>query len=327
MSAIANHTNASHKPPQPPLKLNGTTAWAFAGQGSQASGMGRDIYEQFDFTRDIFESAAAGFDLKKMCFEASAEELGDTRYTQACMAAFAAAVSLVLCKSGLKPSAALGLSLGEYCALSAVGVFSSETLLSLLGFRGSIMADASKIPSRMTAVLGLDDETVESTVAEIAKETGAIVSCTNYNTPAQVVIGGDEAAVEAAEKLLMQRGARRCMPLKTSGPFHTQFMKHASGQLAKRLEATCFNPQNAPVIFNVTAAPAPDDEIPELLVKQIYSPVRFAQSIRTLEAAGIAQVIEIGPGRVLAGLIKKTAPSIAVHSIEKADDLRKVIEL
>jgi [acyl-carrier-protein] S-malonyltransferase len=308
-----------------PLTLSGTVAWAFAGQGSQIPGMGRDIYEAFSQTQDIFESTAAGFDLKETCFNAPAEVLGDTRYTQACMAAFAAAVVRVLTEAGHTPDVALGLSLGEYNALHAAGVFDVDTLLALLGFRGAIMADASNIASRMTAVLGLEDETVEATVVEVAAKTGGIVSCTNYNSTAQVVIGGEEAAVQAAEELLIECGARRCMPLKTSGPFHTALMQGPAELLAARLADTELKPQKLPVLFNVTAAPAADSEVRELLTKQIYSPVRFAQSIRALEAAGITEIIEIGPGKVLAGLIKKTAPSIAVRSIENADDLREVL--
>ncbi len=318
---MSDKTNTKQAP-----VLSGTVAWAFAGQGSQVPNMGRDIYEAYPEVRDIFESTAAGFDLREMCFEAPAETLGDTRYTQACMAAFAAAVVRLLKSAGHRPDAALGLSLGEYNALHAAEVFDVDTLLALLGFRGAIMADASNIASRMTAVLGLEDEVVEATVAEVAAKTGAIVSCTNYNSTAQVVIGGEEAAVQAAEQLLTERGARRCMPLKTSGPFHTALMAGPAGLLAARLADTELHPQSLPVVFNVTAETAGDDEVRGLLTEQICSPVRFAQSIKMLEAAGITEVIEIGPGRVLAGLIKKTTPGITVTSIENIESLRKVLE-
>lgn len=303
-----------------------TTAWAFAGQGSQLPGMGSDIYEAFPETRPIFESTAAGFDVKECCFESSAEVLGDTRYTQACMAAFAAAVVAVFRQNGLSPAATLGLSLGEYCALHAAGVFEHETLLEILGFRGAIMADASTMPSRMTAIFGLDDEAVEQATLEAADSTGRAVSCTNYNCPGQVVIGGEEEAVIAAEKLLEQRGARRCIVLKTSGPFHTSLMDEPARLLKERLASITFSPQTLPVIFNVTARPAPDNEVQALLVKQIASPVRFAQSIQNLKSMGITHVIEIGPGKTLAGLIKKATPDIAVTSVGTADDIKKVLE-
>jgi len=311
--------------PLPHLSTN--TAWVFAGQGSQTPGMGRDIYEAFPETRAIFESTAAGFDLKELCFEASAERLGDTRYTQAAMAAFAASVVLVLKNAGLNSSATCGLSLGEYSALHASGVFDADTLLSLLGFRGAIMADASTLPSRMSAIFGLADEEVEKAVAEVAAKTGGIVSCTNYNCPGQVVIGGEETAVIEAEKLLTERKARRCIPLNTSGAFHTALMNEASVLLEARLNETNLAPQGIPVVFNVTAACAPDAEVRSLLARQISSPVRFAQSIKALEAAGITRVLEIGPGKVLAGLFKKTAPGIEVISIETAENLKEVIAL
>ncbi|MDR2715010.1 MAG: ACP S-malonyltransferase [Coriobacteriales bacterium] len=304
----------------------GKTAWVFAGQGSQVAGMGRDLYESYPQVREIFDSNAAGFDLKEICFAADDARLHDTRYTQACMAGFAAAVCRLLFDAGLHPKATLGLSLGEYCALHAAEVFDAQTLLSVLGFRGAIMANASSMPSRMTAVFGLDEATVESVVSQVAKKTQAVVSCTNYNSPNQIVIGGDEAAVSAAELALKEKGAKRCVPLKTSGPFHTAFMKEAGEQLREHLGSVAFRPQKTPVVFNATAAFAADSEIPELLVKQISSPVRFAQSIRLLEEAGITSIIEIGPSTVVAGLIKKTAPSLAVTSLRTADDIRKVVD-
>lgn len=303
------------------------TAWVFAGQGSQIPGMGRDLYEEFPQTRPIFESTAAGFDIKELCFEAPAEKLGNTRYTQACMAAFAAAVIRVLKSEGMQPGATLGLSLGEYCALHAAGVFDSEELLGLLGFRGAIMADAFALPSRMVAVFGLVDEVVEAAVVEASAQTGKIVSCTNYNCPGQVVIGGEEEAVAEAEALLSERGARRCITLKTSGPFHTALMEQPAKLLEERLAAAKLQPQTATVIFNATAEPAQDSEVSSLLTRQIQQPVRFAQSVLRLEAMGFEQVIEVGPGKTLAGLIKKTAPSLRAVSIEGAEDLRKVLEL
>jgi len=300
-------------------------AWAFAGQGSQTPGMGRDIYEAFPQTRAIFDSHAAGFNIAELCFDAPAEKLGDTRYTQAAMAAFAASVVRVLREAGKDCEAALGLSLGEYCALHAAGVFDVEDLLMLLGYRGKIMADASGIPSSMVAVFGMPDVDVEAVVLETAIQTGKILSCTNYNCPGQVVIGGEEVAVDVAAQVLKERGAKRCIPLKTSGPFHTSLMHEASELLAKRLATMTLGSQRLPVIFNVTAAPAADADILELLTRQIYSPVRFAQSVLALQESGITDVVEIGPGRVLAGLIKKTAPEISVVSIETAEDLKEVL--
>lgn len=324
MSEAIDTSRPLEKPAQHPVSEG--VAWVFAGQGSQIAGMGLDIYEQFPEAQAFFESTTAGFNLKELCFEAPAEVLANTRYTQACMAAFAAAVIALLKRNGLSPTVTLGLSLGEYCALYAAGVFDYEALLNLLSFRGAIMADASDIPSRMTAVFGLDDKVVEQATLEVAATTGAVVSCTNFNCPKQVVIGGEEAAVIATEALLTQRGARRCITLNTSGPFHTSLMKEPARLLEERLSVTKVKSQEVPVIFNASALPASDGEIRSLLVKQIASPVLFTQSVKKLEALGVSRVIEVGPGRVLAGLIKKTSPALRVSSIETADDIREVVK-
>jgi [acyl-carrier-protein] S-malonyltransferase len=304
---------------------SGTTAWVFAGQGAQACGMGRDIHDEFPQTRAIFANGAAGFDLAELCFEAPAQRLSDTRFTQAAMAAFAAAVIRVLQDNGLGCSAAMGLSLGEYCALHASGVLDLDALLALLGYRGAIMAEASTAPSKMTAVFGLPDAEVERLAQEAAEQTGMVVSCTNYNCPGQVVIGGDLQAVEAAEALLLANGAKRCVPLDTSGPFHTALMSGAALLLSERLSITALAPQRTPVVFNLTARTADDAEIPALLTRQLDSPVRFAQSILRLRESGVTNIIEIGPSKVLAGLIRKTAPEIEVTSIHSAEDLKGVI--
>jgi len=195
----------------------------------------------------------------------------------------------------------------------------------LLGYRGKIMAEASSMPSSMVAVFGLPDADVEAVVEETAIQTGKIMSCTNYNCPGQVVIGGQAEAVDAATQALKERGARRCIPLNTSGPFHTALMNEASELLATRLKSMTLGAQRLPVIFNATAAPAANADIPALLARQIAAPVRFAQSVLALKETGITDIIEIGPGRVLAGLIKKIAPEITVTSIETTEDLEEVI--
>jgi [acyl-carrier-protein] S-malonyltransferase len=304
--------------------LTGGTAWVFAGQGASVQGMGQDIYNEFPQTCSIFESDAAGLDLKTLCFEASAEKLADTRYTQVAMAAFAAAVVEVLLDSDKRCDVTMGLSLGEYLALYVAGVFDLQTLFGLLDFRGEIMAKASDLPSRMVAVIGLSDVEVEEIVAEAAKSSGQVVSCTNYNSPGQVVIGGQEDAVACAEQMALVRGAKRCITLDTSGPFHTGLMKNAAVLLADRLKKTVFLPQRIPVVFNVTAAPASDHEIPGLLVRQIAAPVRFSQSIELLAGSGVTEIIEIGPKAQLAALIARVAPQIRVTTVKDAKSLREV---
>jgi [acyl-carrier-protein] S-malonyltransferase len=288
--------------------------------------MGEDIYRRFPKTQAIFQSAAAGFDLRKACFNSTSTMLDDTRYTQPCMAAFAAAVVTVLKDAGMSCDMTMGLSLGEYNALYTSGVLETDQLLSLLAFRGQIMADAiANATSGMVAVLGLADSNVEDCIKEAAEKTGLVIACCNYNCPGQLVIGGEMAALETAVLLLRERGAKRCLPLKTSGAFHTALMRPAAAKLAQRLADTPLQAQKIPVVFNATAKTAADAEVRELLARQIASPVLFAQSLQTLAASGAEEVIEVGPGRVLAGFIRKTVPSIEVKSIQNADDLLEVI--
>lgn len=304
---------------------NTKTAWIFAGQGAQRPGMGLDIYAEYPQIRSLFENKVCGLRMYEFCFEAPAEVLSDTRYTQPCMAAFAAAVIAILKEHGKQPDMVAGLSLGEYSALHAADVFDAQTLIELLIFRGAIMADAYNLPSRMTAVFGLDDDTVTAAVLQASEKSGETVTCANFNCPGQVVISGSEKAVMLAETLLREQGARRCVTLATSGPFHTPLMQPAANLLANKMGELTLSPQQVPVVFNVNAETATDSEIKSLLVRQLYSPVRFAQSLKALSDAGVERIIEIGPGRSLAGLAKRTIPQIPVTSIDTVDDLKEVI--
>jgi [acyl-carrier-protein] S-malonyltransferase len=295
--------------------------------------MGRDIYEAYPETRDIFDSAAAGFDLRAMCFDSDAQTLAKTRYTQPCMAAFAATVTRILKGFGLRPDYTAGLSLGEYSALHAAGVWDAETLLGVLAFRGLAMErSAAGVDSRMTAVLGLDAEKVGRAVADASSSGLGVVAVTNVNCPGQIVIGGETAAVIAAEKECLALGAKRCLPLNTSGPFHTPLMENASVELREKLASTALLPPEIPVIFNVTGETAAaavdeetifDDEIRGLLCLGVKSPVLFEKTVRTLDALGVDTAIEIGPGRALSGFVRRTAPNMRVLSIESAEDLEK----
>ncbi|MDR0888805.1 MAG: ACP S-malonyltransferase [Coriobacteriales bacterium] len=308
------------------------TAWIYAGQGSQKTGMGKDFYNEYPEVRPIFESEAAGFDLKKACFEENgASMLADTRYTQAAMAAFAAAVTLLLKNAGLSPAYTAGLSLGEYSALHAADVFGADALLDLLAARGTYMADASEQagPSRMSAVLGLDDASVIAIVEKAQQEANAagdgIVAAANFNSPGQVVIGGNEAAVARAEAMLKEAGAKRCIPLKTSGPFHTPLMQPAAPMLSAKLQVTPFSPQHTPVVFNITGRTAKDERVKQLLTRQISNATHFADSLRFMADNGVDDFIEIGPGHALAGFVKKTLPGIPVRSIQTIDDLKLLL--
>ena len=299
-------------------------AFVYAGQGSQKVGMGKDFYEEFPQFANIFDHAPVDFDLKKMCFEGPEERLSQTRYTQPCMEAFAVGVTDLLAQEGVRPQAAAGLSLGEYSALYAAGVFSRGTVISTVAFRGRAMEEAAAgLECGMTAVLGLDREKLQ-TACDRASELGTVQIC-NYNCPGQLVIGGEKAAVDRAGELAKELGARRCMPLKVSGPFHTRLMRPAGDALAARFKTIDFSPMALPVYFNCKGGPMEEgDTIPALLERQVQSSVYWEDTIRRMAADGIDTVVEIGPGKTLCGFFKKTAPEIKTYHIDTAADFRGV---
>ena len=290
----------------------------YAGQGAQHPGMGADLYEAYPAFRAVYDSAKVDFDLKEVSFTDAGGVLNQTRYTQPCMVAFAAGLTAVLAQQGIRPAVAAGLSLGEYSALHAAGVFDAETAIELVAFRGKAMeAAAAGRESAMMAVLNLDRESLQAACQE-ASDAGCVVIA-NYNCPGQLVIGGDKAAVEKAAALAKEKGARRCMPLKVSGPFHTPLMAPAGEALAKRFETVDFRPMEIPVLFNCLGDVKDDTQtIPELLVRQVQSSVYMEDTIRKLAAMGLDALVEIGPGKVLSGFVKKTAPELPVIAVETA---------
>ncbi len=302
-------------------------AFLYAGQGSQKAGMGQDFYQQFPQIRDVFDNTAADIDLKELCFNSALELLSQTQYTQPCMAAFAIAVSRLLAEQGIEPEYCLGLSLGEYCALYKAGVFSEEQLLAILAYRGRVMSETtSNLPTKMTAILGLAQDLVEKAVAEADEASKGLVVCANYNCPGQIVIGGERSAVDLAELKCQEYGAKRCIPLAVSGPFHTPYLQAASQLLQQRFVGEKFAEMNIPVIFNTSADLLGEEStVAVMLVRQVVSPVRFEQSIRRLEELGVDTVIEIGPGKVLSGFVKKTAPAIKCYAIEDIASLEQTL--
>ena len=296
-------------------------AFLYAGQGSQHVGMGRDLYEQYPVFRDIFDGAPVDFDLKKLCFEGPEEQLSDTRYTQPCMVAFAAGVTALLCQAGIQPAMAAGLSLGEYSALQAAGVFDARTAIELVAFRGKVMAEAvTGRPCGMAAVLHLDREKLQAACAA-ASDLG-VAEIANYNCPGQLVIGGDAAAVEKAGELAKEAGARRVVPLKVSGPFHTSLLAPAGDALRARFCTESFGEMKIPVLFNCLGREmGENDTIPALLEKQVQSSVYMEDTIRRLEELGVDTIVEIGPGKALSGFVKKTAPSIKTYAVETCADV------
>lgn len=300
-------------------------AFLYAGQGSQHVGMGRDLYEAYPAFRRVFDQAPVDFDLKRLCFEGPEEQLAQTRYTQPCMVAFAAGVTAVLYEKGIRPQAAAGLSLGEYSALHGAGVFDAETAVELAAFRGRAMEQAAQgRDTAMAAVLMLGRAELESCCAT-ASYLGT-VEIANLNCPGQIVIGGDAAAVGAAGRLAMEAGARRVIPLKVSGPFHTALMAPAGEALREKFKSLPFGPMEFPVLFNCLGGPMEQgDSIPELLVRQIKSTVHMEDTIRVLEKSGVEVVVEIGPGKALSGFVKKTAKAMKCYGVETAVELEAAV--
>ena len=288
----------------------------YAGQGSQHPGMGADLYEAFPAFRAVLDSAEVDFDLKEVSFRDSQGVLNQPRYTQLCTVAFAAGLTAVLKERGVVPAAAAGLSLGEYSALHAAGVFDAATAVKLVAFRGKAMEEAAAgRPSAMMAVLNLDRAPLQA-ACEQASDLGCVVIA-NYNCPGQLVIGGEKAAVEKAAALAKEAGARRCLPLKVSGPFHTPLMAPAGDALEKYFQSVDFAQPQIPVIFNCLGDVKDDSvTIQELLVKQVQSSVFMEDSIRKMAAMGLDALVEIGPGKALSGFVKKTVPEMPVYAVE-----------
>ncbi len=300
-------------------------AFLYAGQGTQRVGMGADLYDAYPAFRAAFDAAALDFDLKQLCFHGPEETLNQTQYTQPCMVAYAAGVTAVLYERGIRPTMAAGLSLGEYSALHAAGVFDARTAIELVAFRGKVMAEAVKDrPCSMAAILKLDREALRQ-CCEAASFLG-VAEIANYNCPGQIVIGGDAAAVERTCELAKGAGAARCIPLKVSGPFHTSLMAPAGDALRARLAAVDFRPMDFPVLFNCTGDLLQAGEtIPALLERQVQSSVYLEDSIRAMEAAGVDTILEIGPGKALSAFVKKTAKDIKTLSVDTAEDLEAAV--
>ena len=293
----------------------------YAGQGSQHPGMGADLYEAHPAFRAVLDAAGVDFDLKTTMFTDPDGVLNLTEYTQPCMVAFAAGMTALLAERGIVPAAAAGLSLGEYSALHAAGVFDADTAVELVAFRGKAMEDAAAgRPSAMVAVLGLDRAALQEACDE-ASARGCVVIA-NYNCPGQLVIGGEKAAVDRAGELAKELGAKRCLPLKVSGPFHTPLMAPAGDALAERFRTVEFREPQIPVIFNCLGDVKDDSTaIQDLLVKQVQSSVFMEDSIRKMADMGVDAIVEIGPGKALIGFVKKTAPAIKTYAVETCADL------
>lgn len=301
-------------------------AFVFAGQGSQVVGMGKSFYDHYEVAKETFDHIDLDFDVKDLCFNGPIETLSLTQYTQPCMVACAISAVKVLKEYGIEPKMVAGLSLGEYSALYTAGVLSEKDTLELVRFRGKAMENAAKgIDSKMVAVLGLDRETLQQ-CCDQASDLG-VVQIANYNCPGQLVIGGEAAAVDKAANLALENKARRALPLNVSGPFHTSLLEQASVDLKEKFKTVDFAPMQIPVIFNSTAKPLEEGvTIPEMLERQVKSSVYFEDSIRYMIEQGIDTIIEIGPGKVLSGFIRKIDKSIKCYQVEDEESLQKTLK-
>ena len=296
-------------------------AFLYAGQGSQHPGMGADLYEAHPAFRAVLDTAGVDFDLKTTMFTDPDGVLNLTEYTQPCMVAFAAGMTALLAERGIVPDYAAGLSLGEYSALQCAGVFTAPQAISLAAFRGKAMAAAAAgRPCGMTAVLGLDREKLQEACRQAAG--AGVVEIANYNCPGQLVIGGEQAAVDKAAALAKELGAKRCLPLKVSGPFHTSLLAPAGDALREKFREIAFGAMRIPVLFNCLGREmGPEDTIPALLEKQVQTSVYMEDTIRRLAELGVDTIVEIGPGKALSGFVKKTAPAIKTYAVETCANL------
>ncbi len=301
----------------------GKTVYMFPGQGAQYVGMGKEFYENYNVCKAVFDLASnvTGLDIAALCFEEN-ENIHITEYTQIAMLTVETAIYLAMEQAGLKPDYAAGLSLGEYGALVVSKALDPADALRIIRKRGIFMQEAVPTGGAMAAVLGLDAAAVENACAQ----TEGIVSVANYNCPGQIVITGEQAAVEKAGEACRAAGAKRIMPLKVSGPFHSKMLEGAGERLGRELEPVQLRSIDVPYVTNVTADLVTDeDQIKGLLVRQVSSSVRWQQSIERLLAAGADEFVEIGPGRTLSGFMKKISRDVNVYHIEKPEDLKTYV--
>jgi len=305
-------------------------ALLFPGQGSQAVGMGRDVHEASPAARATFDAAdrALGFSISRLCFEGPEDELRRTEIQQpAILTTSIALLRAVEEQRPLAPSYVAGHSLGEYSALVAAGALEFEDAVVLVNRRGRFMQEAvAPGKGAMAALMGLEPEAVDDACRAAAAETGGVVSSANYNSPQQTVIAGEAAAVERAIALAKERGAKRAIPLPVSAPFHCALMRPAAEKLAPELARVRFRDPRVPVITNVEAAPNTSGaRIPALLEQQVTAPVRFTESVKRLAALGVTQVVEIGPGSVLTGLVARIERGLARANVESREGVQAVV--
>lgn len=304
-------------------------AFLFPGQGSQKIGMGKDLFDQEAVSKAVFEEAdkTLGFDLSSMIFEGDAEELTLTYNAQPALLTTSIAILKKFEESGIKADYAAGHSLGEYTALVAAGALSFQDAVYAVRKRGELMNEA--VPAgegAMAAILGLDQAALLEVTKEVT-ESGHLVELANLNCPGQIVISGTAKGVELASEKAKEKGAKRAIALEVSGPFHSALMKPAAEKFTDVLSKLDITDAKTPVISNVTADIVTSrDAIETKLIEQLYSPVRFEESVERLVALGVTMFIEIGPGKVLSGLVKKVNRRLTTISVSDQETIEAAIQ-
>lgn len=297
-------------------------AFIFPGQGAQKIGMGKDFYETFEVSKAVYDQASSwlGMDVCELCFEEN-DRLDITRYTQVGLLTTELAILKAVEEKGIRPVVTAGLSLGEYAAITAAGKISLEDALRVIDKRGLYMQEAVPVGGAMSAVIGLDMEVIR----KVCEETEGIVEVANDNCPGQTVISGEAEAVAAAGEALKAAGARMVTPLKVSGPFHSSMLKGAGERLKPELEKVQWMNSDIPYVSNTTAELVEDkDKILPLLVRQVSESVRWKEDVKVMTDMGVDTFIEIGPGKTLAGFMKRIDRKIKCINIETVKDMEKL---